>query len=181
AAAYSKGCVFLSQLGYIVGNETLGKIMLEYYRQWHNKHPNANDFIKVASTVSNMQLDWYQEYWVNGTKTIDYGIDSLWEEGGKSKIRIKRIGQIPMPIDVMIHYKDGSKELAYIPMYLMFGEKPQEDPTIPRTVFEEWKWTHPTYTFEVKRKLSEMKMLEIDPSQRMADTERKNNKLEIPW
>ena len=181
AAAYSKGCVFLSQLGYIVGNETLGRIMLEYYRQWHNKHPNANDFIKVASTVSNMQLDWYQEFWVNGTKTIDYGIDSLWEEGGKSKIRIKRIGQMPMPIDVMIHYKDGSKELAYIPMYLMFGEKPQEDPTVPRTVFEEWKWTHPTYTFEVKRKLSEMKMLEIDPSLRMADIERKNNKLEIPW
>ncbi|MBA4167607.1 MAG: M1 family metallopeptidase, partial [Chitinophagaceae bacterium] len=39
ASSYSKGCLFLSQLGYIVGDETLGKIMLEYYRQWKFRHP----------------------------------------------------------------------------------------------------------------------------------------------
>jgi len=85
-----------------------------------------------------------------------------------------------MPMDVLIEYKDGSKELAYIPMYLMFGEKPSEDNTA-RTVFEAWKWTHPTYTFKLKRRLSEMKTVTIDPSQRMADIEQRNNKLTIPW
>jgi hypothetical protein len=180
AAAYSKGCVFLSQLGYITGDATLNKIMLEYYRLWHFKHPNVNDFIQVAEKNSGMKLDWYKDYWVNSTKTIDYGIDSLWEEGGLSNVRLKRIGKMPMPMDVLIEYKDGSKELAYIPMYLMFGEKPAEDNTI-RTVYEPWKWTHPTYTFQVKRKLSEMKTIIIDPSQRMADIEQKNNKLVIPW
>ena len=39
-AVYSKGCVFLSQLGYIAGEENLKKIMLEYYRLWRFKHPN---------------------------------------------------------------------------------------------------------------------------------------------
>jgi hypothetical protein len=180
-AAYSKGCVFLSQLGYVVGEETLGKIMLEYYRQWRFKHPDADDFMRIAETVSGMKLDWYKEYWVNTTKTIDYSIDSLWEESGKTKIRIKNIGKMPMPIDVMIDYKDGSKEIAYIPMYLMFGAKDIEDQTIPRTVFPEWKWTHPTYTFEVTKKLASIKVIEIDRTQRMADAERRNNKLEIPW
>lgn len=180
AAAYSKGCVFLSQLGYITGDATLSKIMLEYYRLWHFRHPNVNDFIQVAEKQSGMKLDWYKEYWVNSTKTIDYGIDSLWEEGGVSKIRLKRIGKMPMPMDVLIEYKDGSKEMAYIPMYLMFGEKPAED-NVPRTTFESWKWTHPTYTFQVKRKLADMKTIIIDPSERMADVERKNNRLEIPW
>ena len=180
AAAYSKGCVFLSQLGYITGDATLNKIMLEYYRLWHFKHPNLNDFIQVAEKKSGMKLDWYKDYWVNSTKTIDYGIDSLWEEGGLSNIRLKRIGKMPMPMDVLIEYKDGTKELAYIPMYLMFGEKPVEDST-NRTVFEAWKWTHPTYTFQLKRKLSEMKTITIDPSQRMADVEQRNNKLTIPW
>lgn len=181
AAAYSKGCVFLSQLGYIVGEQARNKIMLEYYRQWRFKHPDANDFIRVAEKQSDIKLDWYKEYWVNGTKTIDYGIDSLWEEGGKSKIRLKRVGKMPMPIELMIQYKDGSRELAYVPLSLMFGTKPVDDPSIPRTVYQEWKWTHPTYTIEVPRKLGEMKSLEIDPSQRMADTERRNNKLDIPW
>jgi hypothetical protein len=180
-AAYAKGEVFLEQLGYIVGAQVRDAILLEYYKQWRFKHPNINDFIRVAEKVSDIKLDWYKEYFVNTTKTIDYGIDSLWEEGGKTKIRLRRLGQMPMPIDVLIQFKDNSKLLAYIPQYLMFGQKPVEDPAIPRTVYEAWKWTHPTYTFEIDRRITDLKVIEIDPSMRMADVERKNNKLDIPW
>jgi hypothetical protein len=56
-----------------------------------------------------MKLDWYKEYWVSSTKTIDYGIDSLWEAGGKTNIRLSDIGLMPMPVDVMITFKDGTK------------------------------------------------------------------------
>ena len=70
--------------------------------------------------------------------------------------------------------------MAYIPQYLMFGEKPAED-TIPRTVFEPWKWTSPTYTFQVNRRITDLKVVEIDPSQRMADIDRTNNKLDLKW
>ena len=180
-AAYSKGCVFLTQLGYIVGDTPRDKIMLEYYRTWRFKHPDINDFMSIAEKASNMKLDWYKEYWVNSTKTIDYSIDSLWEEGSKTKIRLKQIGKMPMPIDLQIQYKDGSKEMAYIPTYLMFGAKAIENPTTPHTVHPAWKWTHPTHTIEISRRLRDMKTLEIDPTQRMADVERKNNKLDIPW
>ena len=180
-ASYSKGCVFLSQLGYITGDAVRDKIMLEYYRQWRYKHPDANDFMRVAEKVSGMELDWYKEYWINTTKTIDYGIDSLWEEGGKSKIRLKKVGEMPMPIDVLLEFSDGKKEMAYIPMYLMFGQKPNENPGGQRTIHAPWKWTHPTYTFEINRRLSDLKIIEIDPTHRMADTERQNNKLEIKW
>lgn len=86
-----------------------------------------------------------------------------------------------MPVDVLIEFKDGTTEMAYIPMYLMFGEKPQEDKNIPRITFVPWKWTHATYTFEINRRISTLKTIEIDASQRMADVERKNNRLVIPW
>ncbi len=49
---------------------------------------------------------------VNTIKTVDYGIDSLWEENGKTNIRIKRIGEMPMPVDVQLTFKDSAKELA---------------------------------------------------------------------
>ncbi|HTI09339.1 MAG TPA: M1 family metallopeptidase [Puia sp.] len=178
-ASYCKGEMFLEQLGYITGAETLDKILLEYYREWRFKHPNASDFVRVAEKVSGLQLDWYKEYWVNTTKTIDYSIDSLWEEGGKTNIRLKNDGRMPMPIDVLLEYKDGSKEMVYIPQYLMFGEKPVEDAAIPRTVFEPWKWTHPTYTFQVTHGLTSVKTVEIDPSRRMADVDRKKNKIDL--
>jgi hypothetical protein len=180
-ASYSKGAVFVEQLGYITGAAMRDKILLEYYRQWRFKHPNVNDFIRIAEKVSDIELDWYKQYWVNSTKTIDYAIDSLWEEGGTTRVRLSRIGQMPMPIDLQINFTDGSKELHYMPLNLMYGEKPVEDSTITRKVYEPWKWTHSTYVIETKRKLSEFSIVEIDPSQRMADVDRKNNKLELKW
>lgn len=179
-ASYSKGCVFLEQLGYITGAQVRDKILLEYYKQWRFKHPNVNDFVRVAERVSGLQLDWYKEYFVNTTKTIDYSIDSLWEEGGKSKIRLKRIGEMPMPIDVVITFRDGTQQQHYVPMYLMFGQKPAED-TTQRIVYPEWKWTHPTYVIEFDRRLKDLTTVEIDPTQQMADVDRKNNKLELKW
>ncbi len=180
-AAYSKGEVFVEQLGYIVGADVRDKILLEYYKQWRFKHPNANDFIRVAEEVSGIKLDWYKEYWVNTTKTIDYKIDSLWEEGGLTKIRLKRAGDMPMPIDLQLTFKDGSTEMFYIPLNLMYANKPTENAAQKREVLEEWRWTHPTYVVEMKHKLTDVKVVSIDPTKRMADIDRKNNLLELNW
>ncbi|MBL7741939.1 MAG: M1 family metallopeptidase [Chitinophagaceae bacterium] len=176
--SYYKGSVFLRQLGYIVGEHTLDKILLEYYKTWRFKHPNPDDFIRVAEKTSGLQLQWYKQYMVNTTKTIDYRIDSLWEDGGRTNIRIRRMGQMPMPIDMQITFKDGSKELHYVPLDLMFGEKPVEDST-NRKVYPEWKWTHETYIIESARRIADISVVEIDPTLRLADIERKNNRLKL--
>ena len=180
-SSYMKGAVFLEQLGYIIGADNRDKLLLEYYRKYRFKHPELNDFIRLAEGVSGIQLDWYPQFFVNSTKTIDYGIDSLWQDNGKINIRLRNAGRVPMPIDLMLTFKDGKKHLAYIPQYLMFGSKPAEDATIPRSVHEAWRWTHPNYVLEVEGKLSELKLIEIDPTQRMADVDRSNNKLELMW
>jgi hypothetical protein len=181
SSVYDKGAVLLEQLGYITGDEVRDKILLEYVREWKFKHPGVNDFFRVAEKVSGLQLDWYKLYFVYTTKTIDYGIDSLWQEKDHLKIRLKNNGKMPMPVDVLLTFKDGSKEMAYIPQYLMFGAKPNENPDIKRTVCEPWRWTDPFYTFEIDRKLLDLKTVEIDPSKRLADIQRKNNKLDINW
>jgi aminopeptidase N len=178
-AAYSKGGVFMEQLGYIVGADVRDKILLEYYRLWNGKHPNAQDFINVAEKVSGMKLDWYKEYWVNTTKTIDYSIDSLYEANGVTNVRLRDIGLMPMPVDLKITFKDGSSEWHYIPMNLMFGEKPAEEGQANRKIYDEWKWTHPTYVISSTRKLMDMVSIEIDPTYRLADINQKNNKLEL--
>lgn len=179
--AYSKGEVFLEQLGYIVGADVRDSILIKYFNTWKFKHPDVTDFIRVAEKTSGIQLDWYKDFFVNTSKTIEYAIDSLWEVNGKMQIRFKNNGTMPMPLDVELSFKDGSKEIVYIPQYLMFGEKQNESPAVKRTVGQPWKWTHPTYTIAVDRKLFDLKKAEIDPLQRMADTERKNNVLVLNW
>ncbi|MBN9299318.1 MAG: M1 family metallopeptidase [Filimonas sp.] len=178
-AAYAKGAVFLEQLAYIVGDKNLDKILLEYYNTWRFKHPNPNDFIRVAEKVSGIELQWYKEYFVYTTKTIDYAIGDVNLVDGKSMITIKRNGLMPMPLDVLVTYKDGTKEMHYIPMNLMYGEKPAEDDT-KRIIQAEWKWTHPEYQLPITRTLTDIKEIEIDPSKRLADINRNNNKLTIP-
>jgi aminopeptidase N len=179
--AYSKGEVFMEQLGYIVGAPARDSILLKYFNTWKFKHPQLNDLIRIAEKVSGIQLDWYKDFFVHTSKTIDYGIDSLWDEGGQMKIRFRNNGTMPMPLDVELLFKDGSREIVYIPQYLMFGTKPNEEPMLNRTVGEPWKWTHPTYTISIGRKLLDLRKIEIDPGKRMADTERRNNKLELNW
>ena len=178
-AAYSKGAVFLSQLGYIVGDSIRDKILLSYYNQWRFKHPNPNDFIRVAEKISGMELDWYKEYWINSTKTIDFTVGDINVKEGKTMVTIKRIGKMPMPVDVLITFKDGTQEMHVIPLDLMYGEKPVEN-NIPRILHAEWKWVNPEYSFSTIRGIGEIKSIEIDPSQRLADVNRTNNKLVIP-
>jgi hypothetical protein len=61
----------------------------------------------------------------------------------------------------------------------MLGGKQQEG-TIKQINHPEWKWAQPTYTFETIQPLNAIKSIEIDPSQRMPDINRSNNKIEIP-
>ncbi len=178
-ASYSKGSIFIEQLGYIVGDAVRDKILLEYYHTWKYKHPNPSDFIRVAEKVSGMELDWYKEYWINSTKYIDYAVGDISLLDGKTAITIKRLGKMPMPIDVLITYKDGSQEVHYIPLNLMYGSKPNEN-RLTRLDHAEWRWTHPDYQFTTSRSIQDIKSIEIDPSSRLADLNRTNNKLVIP-
>jgi len=178
-ASYSKGAVFLNQLGYIVGDSLRDKILLAYYDQWKYKHPGADDFLRIAEKVSGMELDWYKEYWINSTKAIDYNIGDIKYENSKTKITIKRIGKMPMPVDVLLTFKDGTTELHYIPLNLMYGEKPAEN-NIKRIVYPAWRWTHNEYVIETEKNLKELKSIDIDPTGRLADVNQSNNVLTIP-
>lgn len=176
--AYAKGAVFLEQLGYVIGAQNRDKGLLRYYRDWRFKHPNANDFIREMEKTSGLQLDWYRMFFVNTMKHIDYGIDSLYEKDGKAIVRLRRIGGMPMPVDLVLTTTNGASVMHYIPLSLMFGEKPKEDDT-KRITHEWWAWTHPTYEVELGVPLRDISTLEIDPSQRMADIDRHNNLIKV--
>ncbi len=87
-----------------------------------------------------------------------YQNNRLWlvvyrEEGGKTKIRMRRIVTCPCRLMYWLHSKMASKLMAYVPIYLMFGRKPVEDATIPRNVYDP-EMNTPQYTFEINRKIT---------------------------
>lgn len=189
-AAYSKGAVFMHQLEYVVGKQVLEQAILDYYNAWAFKHPNPNDFIRIVEKRSGLELDWYKEYFVNSTKTIDYAVSEVEKEGKGSKITLERKewkdektgllhGRMPMPIDVVIEYKDKkeTKTICYhIPLGIMRGEKANEGFYMDYKVAEkDWYWTHKTYELEIPIKLKKITKVTIDPSTRIADIDKDNN------
>lgn len=178
-AAYAMGTVFLHQLKYVMGEESFYKGMRRYYNTWKFRHPEPNDFIRVMEKVSGLQLKWYMNYWVNTTKKIDYGVKNVISRGDKTLITIERHGDFPMPIDLVVTLKDGSKHLYYIPLGEMLGGKEIEDKTIQRTDLVPWPWVNPTYTLDVSYDAATIESIEIDPSMRMADIDRKNNLVDL--
>ncbi|MCB0522711.1 MAG: M1 family metallopeptidase [Lewinellaceae bacterium] len=176
-AAYTKGHVFLTQLEYILGKPAFDRAMLRYFNTWKFKHPNANDFIRVMEKESGLELDWFKEYFVYTTKTIDYAVASVEKMNRKeTKITLRNNSLMPMPLDVTVTYKDGRQEIFNLPLDLMRGAKANEFGNTPYTVLPDWHWTSPTYDFIVPQNLRRIAKVEIDASQRMIDHDRSNNR-----
>ena len=165
-ASYSKGSVFLSQLGYIIGKENLEQTLKTYYDEFKFKHPQPNDIKRTAEKVSGLQLEWYLNYWISSTKVIDYAVTSI--EG--QKIILQRKGTMPMPIDLKVTYEDGSTAEFNIPLQMMYGHKPTK-----AKVLAAWSWVNPTYVMTADKKVISA---EIDPRNLMADVNRENNTLD---
>ncbi len=174
-AAYSKGSIFLSQLGYVIGQEKLIETVKKYYEDFKFKHPVPNDIKRTAEKVSGMQLDWYLTDWTQTTNTIDYAIKSVESSGNTTKVVLERVGLMPMPLDILVVGKDGNNETYYVPLQIMRGEKDNPYPQFKRTVAKDWTWTHPTYELILDRSLDSIEAIAIDPSQLMADIDKQNN------
>ena len=174
STAYSKGAVFLGQLGYIVGKEKLYEILQTYYDEWKFKHPLPNDLRRIAERVSGLQLQWFLTDWTQTTNTIDYAVSEVEEQDNKTTVLLKRKGLMPMPLEILIQLENGDTQLRYIPISLMRGEK--ENPyELEWTVEKDWNWANPEYSFVIDKPKEEVQVIVIDPSNLMADVDKNDN------
>jgi hypothetical protein len=174
-AAYSKGSVFLAQLEYVLGKPVFDQALLKYFYTWKGKHPNVNDFIRVFEKSSLLELDWYKEYFYHTTLTVDYAINNVFTKENNTLVTLERKGKVPMPIDVIVTKKDGSKIGYTIPLQIMRGAKGADLSGFNWIVSPDWAWTNPQYSLNLPIKLDDILNIEIDPSERMADIDRQNN------
>jgi hypothetical protein len=173
-SSYSKGSLFLSQLGYIIGEDNLAQALKRYYAEYKFTHPTPNDITRVAEKVSGAELNWYLTDWTLTTNTIDYSL-KVAEDGTNTKVTLERIGRMPMPIDIIAVYEDGTQESFHVPLRMMYYVKDNPYPNLKRTVLPEWDWAHKNYDFTINKSKKAIKVLMIDPADLMADVNRDNN------
>lgn len=177
-ASYVKGELYLVELGYIMGEQNLAETLKQYYDQWAMKHPSDRDFLHIAQKVSGMDLKWFQNYWINTTKTIDYAIKDVRYDAKSTTITLVNNGQVPMPIDFSIITKDKKMINYQIPMNMTHTWK-EKDAYGDFKTMPYWPWTQKEYTITVPYKKDQLLALGIDFSQRMADVNVADNVVEV--
>ena len=175
-ASYSKGVVILDQLSHIVGQKVIDKSLKRYFDEWAYKHPNASDFKRIVEKESGIELDWYFEYFVNTTKTIDYSIHEITGDEKGTQILLKK-GEMPMPVEFNIVLQNGTVSKYYIPTVLMRGEKEVE---LNTKILSDWAWTNPYYSIRLDQAPSEIKEIQLHTTGHIADIEPLNDKIQMP-
>ncbi|SDE66467.1 M1 family metallopeptidase [Riemerella columbipharyngis] len=177
-ASYTKGELFLVELGYIMGENMLKQVMKKYYDVWHLKHPNGKDFLHIAQNVSGMDLKWFYHYWINTKKTIDYAIKNVQYNANSTTITLENKGGVPMPIDFNVFTKDKKIVTYNIPLNMMRTPK-VNDYFGSFQVLKDWRWTDKIYQFDIPFTKDELVAMGIDFTQRLADINPQDNFIEV--
>ncbi|HEX4600567.1 MAG TPA: M1 family metallopeptidase [Gemmatimonadales bacterium] len=102
---YAKAHLFYEQLRYVVGDETMRRILRTYFARWKLKHVDESAFRDVAEEVSGRDLKWLFGQWLHGTPLIDYRLkrverqrlaDGRWH----TAVTIQRLGDGWMPVEI---------------------------------------------------------------------------------
>src|SRR6185503_2141790 len=143
---YSKGQLFYEQLRYVVGDETMRRILREYYARWKLKHVDEDAFRDVAEEVSGMDLKWLFAQWLHGTPLIDYRLKRverrrLGNGYWLTAVTIERLGDGWMPVgvgdrDTMYAGSTGEPEIERVEFITV--KKPKRLMLDPRVRAHDW-------------------------------------------
>jgi len=118
ANVYSKASLVLETLRNHLGEEKMDELIREYFRRYKFKHPKTSDFIRLVNEVTGEDLTFFFEQLLFGTGVCDYevtSIESVPKESEdekrryRTKIVVRRLGEVIIPVDVTIELEDGEK------------------------------------------------------------------------
>lgn len=184
---YSKMANVLFMLQSVLGDSVFSAAMKNYCQRWRFRHPAPQDFIAAMEETAGRDLDWFFDQWLKTTRQLDYSIDDVkqFRQNGASRaqITLSNRREIFMPLDLDVHLNSGRILKYQIPVDQF--AKPEKD----RTVLPYWHFTQKKYKAEItlsetlpegngdkKGNAESIDYVEIDPSLRLMDINRLNNR-----
>ena len=144
----------------ILGPEMFDDSFREYIRRWAFKHPTPYDFFRTVEDVSGRRLDWFWRSWFMENATFDQAIDT--------------VATMPYGDSLAVGVMYGNRQRGVLPIRarFTFTDGTTQDYVYPAEVWS----TDPVhyvrrYLFVGKR----LARIELDPDQRLIDTDRSNN------
>ena len=98
-------------------------VFREYVRRWAYKHPTPADFFRTMEDGLGEDLSWFWRSWFYTTEQLDQAVDSVTHgdsAGGVSRIYLRNVGPMPMPVEMGLFLDDGSIRRVTLPVEVWF-------------------------------------------------------------
>lgn len=169
---YYKTAAMLYNLEYVLGDTLFANAMKHYFNDWQFRHPYLEDFRNSFIRYTKVDLNWFFDQWLESQQHIDYAISKVRRSADKGRflIRLKRKGDMQMPIDLVVIDQKDSVHQFHIPNTWFTKQT-------DATVLTKWSgFGKLNRSYEVDIAIPEgIKRIEIDPSKRLADVNMLNN------
>lgn len=135
--AYEKPALMIWTLEGYLGEAVFSEIMKTYATRWAFKHPQPQDFFDVVNEIAPTNMDWFFDQMMNNAGAVDYAVSKissasplkvkgLFGSGGQmsekndnaereeklSRVEVKRLGEIIIPVEILFTFEDGETELV---------------------------------------------------------------------
>ncbi len=113
--AYFLDCYPKPAFGYLYVKDMLGdtlftKALHHYIELWQGKHPMPYDFFNAMNEGAGRNMNWFWQRWFFDDGVPDLAITKVNRSGNNYTAIITSKGSKPVPVDLNIHFKDGSVE-----------------------------------------------------------------------
>ncbi|MCL6099138.1 MAG: hypothetical protein M1391_11230, partial [Bacteroidetes bacterium] len=108
--SYVKASVSYLMLKNALGDELFKKCLDEYMNRWNGKHPLPWDFFFTFNNVAKQDLSWFWNPWYFDRGFPDLAVKNVKVKSGKAVVTIKKVGNVPVPVDLIVTYADSTTE-----------------------------------------------------------------------
>ncbi|NBC82137.1 MAG: hypothetical protein GVY19_02035 [Bacteroidetes bacterium] len=107
-SAYFRSSMALYLLEDYLSPETFSECIALFIERWRGKHPTGYDFFFTIENYTGEDLSWYWLPWFFRQGYPDLSIDTA--DIKNHRVRIQQVGDMPVPLRVVLYYEDGTKK-----------------------------------------------------------------------
>ena len=119
---HGKGFGVISVLACVMGKDTFESAYKQCLSEFKGRNLDVMDFQCICEKQSGEKLDWFFDQWIRTSRFLSYEIaeqeSSLKNGCYETKVRVRRLGTLRMPVPVTALFKDGSRQCLYTDRFL---------------------------------------------------------------